>query len=507
MSREPRRISRRTFLKRAAALSLGVVSSRYAYGILDTLPGVRPARASAMAEVRRREQYLVEGLEVITDNTAVVIIPPLYHEVITAALDVDPNPVALYDAQARLEQALRVVEAPYPPTPVGLTIVVGWGLPYFRAYLPVALVDAYLPVDLPFSAQTGTRQYTVLDAFKFPSDPDEVRLESNDVMFLMHSDDPAILAAAESALFEDPSNNAFVGDLFNLTSVRKGFIGRGFGTPSVAKQLALAAGVPGADQIPDKAPMMLGFTSTHQAALAPDNFVNFETLPGVTDQWPDGYFAGGCAMHLSHMTQDILLWYTSFDYPTRVARVHSPRASAQPGDVTLPNDASQLTSMAQLLQDAADGLLGHNATIQQANRITASGGVTDNYGRHWPAGTSISLRDDFETLDNPFAWSSRPDVDQWSAVPAPGLHFVGFTATSSQFHAIRLAMDGVLPDGTDLRQSPYSIPDSANGLNGVIRMTHMQNYLIPPRERRSFPLVELHPGLYRQFLPLVMTNG
>jgi len=63
-------------------------------------------------------------------------------------------------------------------------------------------------------------------------------------------------------------------------------------------------------------------------------------------------------------------------------------------------------------------------------------------------------------------------------------------------------MDGVLPDGTNLRLAPYSIDDTNNGINRVIRATHRQNFLIPPRRRRSFPLVELLDGVQRQFLPL-----
>jgi hypothetical protein len=55
--------------------------------------------------------------------------------------------------------------------------------------------------------------------------------------------------------------------------------------------------VPGADQIPDNSQLMLGFTSTQTQALGPDNLPSFETLRGVTDQWPNGYFAAGCAMH------------------------------------------------------------------------------------------------------------------------------------------------------------------------------------------------------------------
>jgi hypothetical protein len=50
-------------------------------------------------------------------------------------------------------------------------------------------------------------------------------------------------------------------------------------------------------------------------------------------------------------------------------------------------------------------------------------------------------------------------------------------------------MDGVLPDGTNLR-TEYGITDAQNGINAVMRATHRQNFLVPPRSRRSFPLVE-----------------
>ena len=74
---------------------------------------------------------------------------------------------------------------------------------------------------------------------------------------------------------------------------------------SAAKRLALAGNISGADKIPDKSQLMMGFTSTQTAALAPDNLPSFETLRGVTNQWPGGYFAAGCAMHLSHLYLDL----------------------------------------------------------------------------------------------------------------------------------------------------------------------------------------------------------
>jgi hypothetical protein len=50
-------------------------------------------------------------------------------------------------------------------------------------------------------------------------------------------------------------------------------------------------------------------------------------------------------------------------------------------------------------------------------------------------------------------------------------------------------MDGVMPNGVNLH-TKYGIHPRNNGINGMIRASHRQNYVIPPRKKRSFPLVE-----------------
>jgi hypothetical protein len=487
--------SRRDFLIRASVVSLGAMAARGAYDLLDELGG-HPVRAGAAATVRRREeQYLVDSVEVILDNGVTCAIPPIHNDVFTAKLASGRSwtTSALKNAQTRVENALAKVEKPYPATAAGLTFVIGWGLPFFRTYLPQSLWSAKLPVDQALSSQIGTTQYAVLDAIRFPSDPDGVLLEDNHVMFKIRSDSSDILRSVEEALFDNPASGAYIGDLFDLTSKRIGFLGRGFNTTSVGKQLALAGGVPGADQIPDRAQLMLGFTSTQTAALGPDNLPSFETLPGVTNQFPSGYFAAGCAMHLSHLFLDLDLWYNGFGYGQRVARMFSPHTPvpADPTTVTLPNGPADVSTKQQVLSDASTGLLGHNAPLQQATRLAAN--VTDNYGRLRTKGTAVPLREDFNTIDNPFTWTADPARDQWNPTAAAGMHFVAFVPASSKFHGARLAMDGVLPDGTNLREAPYNMTDASTGINATIRASHRQNYLIPPRRHRSFPLVELLP--------------
>ena len=478
-----RDVSRRGLFKRAAAVGLGSLAARGVYEVLDEFDG--PTRAEAATVFRRfQEQYLIDQVEGIVDNGVGVAIQPLHNDVFTAKLKSSTNwtTAALKSAKTRVENAIAKVEAPYPSTAAGLTIVVGWGLPYFRTFTPTLW-----PTYLPKIPNTNPAQYAVLDAIKFPSDPGNVVLEDNHVMFKFRSDSASIVGGAEGALFDDQNSGAYIGDLFDLTSKRIGFLGRGFGSRSIAKTLALAAGVPGADKIPEAAQLMLGFTSTQAQALGPDLIPSFETLRGVTNQYPNGYFTAGCAMHLSHLYLDLDIWYSSFDYAGRVKRMFSPRTPvpSNSNTVTIPNGPAQVSTMAQVKQDAASGLLGHNALLQQAARL--GNDQTDNYGRFRRKGTSVPLREDFNTLDDPFAWAPGGV----GPTNKPGMHFVAFLPGHHLFHRARLAMDGVMPDGTNFRNPTYSIPDENNGINARMHASHRQNYVIPPRRNRSFPLAEL----------------
>jgi hypothetical protein len=153
--------------------------------------------------------------------------------------------------------------------------------------------------------------------------------------------------------------------------------------------------------------------------------------------------------------------------------------------VTVPNGPGDVTSRKDLLQDAKKGVVGHNETLQQATRLAAD--VTDAYGVRRPAGTPVPVREDFNTLDTPFTTSGDPVRDGWNSVQnSPGLHFVVFVPTSGRFHLARRAMDGILPDGTDLK-----VATKDNGINSMLRTTHRQNFLVPPRAHRSFPMAEL----------------
>ena len=487
MPSDDQRMSRRSFLKRTAAVSAGTIGARGIYELLDTLAGPGPQRVEAATSTRPQEQYLIQNLQAITDNGVSVVIPPLHADVITARLAPGRtwNATTLKSAQTRLENALQTLETAYPPTAAGLTIVVGWGLPYFQTYVSKPW-STYQPMD------TESNQPAMLDAIRFPSDPSDLTLEDNHVVFKIRSDSQNTLTQVAAALFTNSTSKAFIGSLFDITSIRHGFLGRGFGTTSIAKGLAQAAGVANWEQIPDNAQLMMGFTSTQQAANGPGNIVNFETL-GLTNQSPSSYFAHGCTMHLSHLYEDLSLWYggsnTSYpsrSYGERVARMFSPHTKVPAdGTVTLSNGPDDVSTLGQIKQDAANGLLGHTAPLQLVTRLKTD--TTDIYGQFRPAGTPIPIREDFNTLDDPFYSSGSP-------ANKPGLHFVVFVPTSNRFHKTRLAMDGLVPDGNggtiDLR-ADYNLTPAQVGIQTMTQSTHRQNFLVPPRAHRSFPLAEL----------------
>ena len=459
-------LTRKELLGAAAAGALG------AAGIYELVDQLADSPERAGEGILPREQHLLGGGAKLLEHEGVEVVePPLHHQVVTAKLRVDP--ADLVEARETLERALRGLERSYDVTPAGLAVTVAWGLPYFRRYVP-ALADRHLPFDRRASKSA------LLDARRFPSDPEATILEENDVAILIRSDHRNHVADGARTLFDE------AGDLFELTSIRKGFQGGGFGgARSLPKALATAAGVPGADLIPETAQLFLGFTSTQTDTQGQSSIANFETL-GLVDL-RGGYFRGGTHLHLSHIYEDLEAWYLDFDFRERVDTTFRPRLAADDGAQTLAQRPEDSAAAKDVEADFRRfGAIGHGASIQPTSRLQQDTRGTD--GRLYRKGEAIPLRADFNTLDNPFFWTADPKRDGFKEEPAAGVHFLTFNPSSDDFNRNRLAMDGVLPDGTKLPLQPRS---RAQGLNSVLRTTHRQNFLVPPRARRSFPLAEL----------------
>jgi hypothetical protein len=463
------RLTRKQVLVGAATSGLGAVGL---YELVDRLSGSTAPRGPGR---RHAEQHLLDGVAVMHDNGVAVVVPPLHHAVITAKVVADD----LHGAQGELEEALLDLEERYTPTPAGLGVTVAWGLPYFRRHVPKQ-AQVHLPLDLRASRTSSAKVQALTHAIRFPSDPDDTILEQNDVAVLLRSDDRKHIEDAERTLFHGSK-------ILRATSIRRGFVGSDFRSGvSLAKRMAQAARVDGADLIPDDAELFLGFTSTQQAALGPRRIANFETL-GYVDLGPTRYFLNGTHMHLSHVFEDLASWYQTFDFQERVDTAFKPGLRPKPGIVTVAQDAADVASASSVQRDfRRDGRIGHSSAIQSSSRLDRD--ILGDDGTLYRRGTAVPQRADFNTLDNPFAWSADPARDGMKDLPAAGIHFIVFNPTSDDFRRNRLAMDGVLPDGTRL---PFGRRDRNQGFNSVLSTSHRQNFLVPPRRHRSFPLVEV----------------
>ena len=93
-------------------------------------------------------------------------------------------------------------------------------------------------------------------------------------------------------------------------------------------------------------------------------------------------------------------------------------------------------------------------------------------------GTPLHIRMDgpgFDALD-------VPDGSQ-----QPKLNFTAFVPTSEFFRQMRVNQASL-----DL-VSQFGVPANRNGLERFLTATRRQNFLVPPRAHRAFPLRELLP--------------
>ena len=289
-----------------------------------------------------KTQYELPGVNVENHCEVPVACVPMWHSVVTARLTIQKgDKAALNRAQERLDKALAAVEAIYPLYPDGILIQVAYGLPYFREFIPKAVADKLMPRVIE-NGKPG--DWAITDAIKYPKDPARLVLEQNDISFHFKSDYGDHISEVMRALFEPgpqtlngiPTEDVYVGDLFTLTSIRRGFAGHG-----MPRVMAQRLGIPGADKIPPGAMLFMGFTSSHVHGLAQGTLPSFETIPGYTDQTPDSYFANGTMMHLSHIEIDLEGWY-GLDHPGRLQRMfHARRTEGE--DILSPSQAPDTT--------------------------------------------------------------------------------------------------------------------------------------------------------------------
>ncbi|MGH9068510.1 MAG: DUF7405 family protein [Acidimicrobiales bacterium] len=427
-----------------------------------------------------KTQYELPGVTVEHHQGIPVAVPPLWHGVVTANLAFPAGKGALQEAQRRLDAALAEIESIYPLSPGGIISQVAYGLPYFERFIGKDVADQHMPR----STREGSEgQWALVDSIRFDKDPQDLVLEHNDICLHFKSDYREHIDETIKSLFFPgdrtlngiPARATYLGDLFTVTTVRRGFVGR-----NMPKLMAERLSIPGADKIPAGAELFMGFTSSHLHGLADGDLPSFETIPGWTDQTPDSYFAHGTAMHLSHIGIELDKWY-GMSHTDRLHRMFHPRRT-ETEDVLSPDQApATSTFKEQRDEDVANhGLVGHNEQMQFLSRVGED--TTTAYGQKLEKGTVFFLRQDFDTVENPFEFSCEGPVE---TAPRAGVHFIGFGPSAQHFELMRKEMDSV-----DL-QAQHNLADEEVGFTKFLVTTHRQNYLLPPRAHRSFPLAEL----------------
>ncbi|REH48239.1 hypothetical protein BCF44_10597 [Kutzneria buriramensis] len=421
--------------------------------------------------------------------------PPVHTVFLTATLARTPSKAD----QSRMESALRTIEANYPYAPAGIFTHVAYSDNYFNR-LPASLVNANMPrtlsgnqpvlkraVPAPTDVAPGNHVLQLRrDEFNVP-----VRMESNDVLFTVRGDDPSYVADVVQWL---SGSNRLVGRTINsprfdagmkITSSRAMFVQIG-----LPRYIAANAGTSYATFVNSDSPMWMGFADQQVGAAAPASDVTFLGDHGIhlSNATAGSYFDNGAIQHLSHVLLDLEQFYvdgrdpadgpdTREPFDERVQYMfHSPPVVEQDPNDPFYNGGGpkNLTMQGAMLpnqfhgpgyaeQSAQQfGRMGHLSTLHRSSR-TADG-------------RPIHIRIDGPGFDA---------MDTTTGCNTAKLQFSGFFPSADFFSTMRANTSAI-----DLLLK-YNLDEEDHGLERFTTATRRQNYLIPPRRHRAFPLIEL----------------
>jgi hypothetical protein len=480
-------ITRRTLLHRAAGL--GVAASTL--GALDLL-AFMPARASAntksaLPEVQFQiERFIAPAFKI---EGVRVRLAPVYTTFATFTLTRTPTQAD----QATLARALASIEASYEFSPSGVFTTVAYGIPYFER-LPGGMAGTLVAGHMPRLISEPSA-YALEEAVPGPTDvsPENpevskarfdvpVQIESNDMLVTLRSDSTAViddvlawLSGESSTLAGENVGNSELGELLAVTSRRLMFTQIG-----LPRTLAEEHGLPYAEMINRESPMWMGFVSQQvgtSGAPAITTFLGNGSARLTTARSRD-YFDHGSIVHLSHVIQDLEQFYErpKETYVRREAAMFSADPVPRPGNADQytngggPTAIPNIFTNPQRAAEEAEGTttfddqphIAHTTALQRTSRA--------------PDRKPMHIRADgpgFDSLD-------VPDGSQ-----QPKLHFSIFVPTAAFFATMRRSQASL-----DLAQK-YDVPPQNLGLERFLTATRRQNFLVPPRRNRAFPLVEL----------------
>jgi hypothetical protein len=431
-----------------------------------------------------------------SSNGVTFQMPPVHTVFLTAQLLRKPGTAD----QSEMARALNNFEAVYRWSASGLITFVSYGKPYFNR-LNQSVVSSAIP-----RLASNTGRSVLQEAVAAPTDVVSgngitklrynvpVRIENNDLVFTLRSDSTAILQDAVNYLAGSNSLGGIAvrspafGGLLRFTTLRNMFVQIG-----LPRSVAAQNNLPFTNFIQPQSPMWMGFLDQQTNAAGPAAITTFagNSSSHLTTAASGSYFDNGSIQHLSHNIIDMLQW---FDMDTATSQpdddgvftervqymYHSPQISNGNtdqftnggGPAILPNQNRGTNYASQTAQgigtniDPATGKgehrIGHLSTLQRSSRAGD--------------GTPVHIRMDGPGFDN---------LDVPDGSNQPKLQFTIFVPTSDFFQTMRSNQAS-----QDLVKA-NAIPDADNGLERFITATRRQNYLIPPRRHRAFPLIEV----------------
>jgi hypothetical protein len=480
-------LTRRSLLQKAAAL--GVAASTL--GALDVLAGV-PQRAaaasrSALPEIQFAiQKYIPHALR----QEGVLVRPgPVYTTFATIALTRTPSA----SDQATLAQALETIESNYPFSPAGVFTTISYGIPYF-ARLPGGMAGTLVGAHMPRLISEPQR-YALEEAVPGPTDVSPsnpgisklrfnvpVQIEANDLLVILRSDSTANiedvltwLGGESTTLAGNAVGDSGLGDLLEITSRRLMFNQQG-----LPRKIAEEQQLPFAETVNPRSSMWMGFSDQQVSSSGPPAITTFlgNRSAKLTTAGQRDYFNRGSIVHLSHVIQDLEQFYErpAETYTRRVASMFTAAPVPSPGNpdqftdgggpAFLPNFFDGPTEAPR--EAAGIGTFDNEPHIGHVSALQRSSRSSDQ--------KPIHIRADgpgFDSLD-------VPDCSQ-----QPKLHFSIFVPTADFFATMRRSQASL-----DLAQR-FDVPPQNLGLERFITATRRQNFLVPPRRHRSFPLSEL----------------
>jgi len=490
-------LNRRQLLKAGTA---GLVSVS-TLGALETLAWkpVRVAHAAPLAnlpEIQFDLSAFIAPAQTLNDGGGNVQVQfgPVFTLFLTMQLTRFPS---LTDSQT-WHDALERIESVYPFSPSGVFTIVAYGLPYFNR-LPSSLVSSNMPRLL-----SNNSRFALEEAVPSPTDVSSsnpnitkktfnvpVKIENNDVLVTLRSDSLSNLNDVVAWLQGSNSLNGFAlpspafNGLFKFTSTRVQFTQIG-----MPRKVANSNNLSFAGRINPDSPMWMGFLDQQVNGSGPASICTFQGNSSAvfTNATSGNYFFNGAIQHLSHVIEDLPQFYADTEpYTERVQYMFRSDPIPSTGNTdqfTNGGGPSYFTNLNLGPQDAANNAAAIN-TFQGLNRMG-----------HLPAlqqssrakdGTPIHIRMDGPGFDN---------MDVPGGSNQPKLQFTVFVPTADFFTTMRknqAALNFQIAEA-GFGGSPNGTVDSEdNGLERFLTATRRQNFLVPPRSRRTFPLREFLP--------------